>query len=223
MIFSQKDIIGGLPAKVARDCLFWSKWEPVTGPETFARNAKVGQAEAQNFFAYCLEKQWLVPAAEAGCYEFTQLGIQAGAARIGKPLSREKAEKLLEGVLQRAREWNSFPAVGARVKDIHIFGSYLTDAPLLGDLDLIVDFERQPGFDYLSAEEQDVLITRFAERQGWAVPRTHFGTVVYWQGAMFRYLKARQSSLSFGSMSDLKMLNCPSKVIFSALKQESQI
>lgn len=58
-------------------------------------------------------------------------------ARIGKPITREKAEKILEGVLERAAEVNE--SGEATIHSIDVFGSYTTDAEKLGDIDLVVD------------------------------------------------------------------------------------
>lgn len=218
MIFGVKEVVGGLPAKVARDAMWLGRWEDIKGPETIKRVAKVTPPEAETFFAYCLEKQWLEPVAVAGdaLYEMTKLGIQAGAARIGKPLSRASADSLIAGVVKRAQEWNKLPDVALRINEVRVFGSYVTDAPLLGDVDLVVNFDRRPRFDRMEFEETEVLVRKLAENQGWAAPRSFFHVLAFWQVGMYRYLKARQPGISFSDMETVTRLKCSSEQIFVA-------
>jgi predicted nucleotidyltransferase len=75
-------------------------------------------------------------------------GFAFANARIGKPITRERAEKLLEEVIQRAEAIN---AVGGwvRVERIRVFGSYVRGAKELGDLDLIADIKRPVGDEWI--------------------------------------------------------------------------
>lgn len=52
-------------------------------------------------------------------------------------IKRETAERYVQDVIQRAREINQ-GAYAWRVEQIEVFGSYLTDKPVLGDIDLMV-------------------------------------------------------------------------------------
>ncbi len=55
-----------------------------------------------------------------------------------KPISRKKANGMVADIARRAEEINQDPDATQRVKAIYVYGSYLTDKPLLGDLDIAV-------------------------------------------------------------------------------------
>ncbi len=56
-------------------------------------------------------------------------------------LSRKKAEELLNGVIERAKQINASPDSEYMhwVTKIAVFGSYLTDTEKLGDVDIAVE------------------------------------------------------------------------------------
>lgn len=56
-------------------------------------------------------------------------------ASASKPISRQTADRLLEEFLSRVRQVNDGD-YAYRVKQVIVFGSYLSDAELLGDVDL---------------------------------------------------------------------------------------
>lgn len=58
-------------------------------------------------------------------------------ASFGKPIARRTAERLVAGMLDRAREYNADPARPLYVERLRIFGSYLNPAiDPLGDVDV---------------------------------------------------------------------------------------
>lgn len=66
---------------------------------------------------------------------------QLALANISNGLTRETAGQLLQRVIDRARLINSEPGKYAcEIRCLVVFGSYLTDKPILGDLDLGVEF-----------------------------------------------------------------------------------
>lgn len=72
-------------------------------------------------------------------YAQTLTGSALAMVRFVKPMTRGVAEHLLDGVIQRAEEYNAGPARLLWVDVIIVFGSYLDpDAGELGDLDLCV-------------------------------------------------------------------------------------
>lgn len=69
----------------------------------------------------------------------TVAGTALGKARIGTPMARAKAERVLAGVLERVREVNADPAALWWVESVELFGS-LNDPKreAVGDVDLRV-------------------------------------------------------------------------------------
>lgn len=70
---------------------------------------------------------------------------QLANAKISAGLNRPEAETLLARVVAKAKEVNSQPdAYPCRVGCIVVFGSFLSEQPVLGDLDLGVDLIDPP-------------------------------------------------------------------------------
>jgi predicted nucleotidyltransferase len=69
-------------------------------------------------------------------------------------MSRQTADTLLAECLRRVREVNADPRYSYRVRRARLFGSALTDAPTIGDLDLAVELvPKAPEPDQSAAEE----------------------------------------------------------------------
>lgn len=74
-------------------------------------------------------------------YEVGLNGRSVINASFRRPIHRRTAERLLDGVLQRAAEINQNPDLPLRVAELWVFGSYLGSSLTLGDLDLAVRYE----------------------------------------------------------------------------------
>lgn len=83
--------------------------------------------------------------AEALDYWGTTLaGNALSKARIGKPMHRSKAEKLLEGLLDRVEAVNADPDGLFSVEKVEIFGSFADPTrEMVGDVDAHVLFDRR--------------------------------------------------------------------------------
>jgi hypothetical protein len=67
-------------------------------------------------------------------------GNALAMASFLNPISRAKARSLLNGVLERAAQYNVDPGKPYIVTELRVFGSYVTDSETLGDLDLSMEF-----------------------------------------------------------------------------------
>jgi hypothetical protein len=71
----------------------------------------------------------------------TTAGNALAMASFLKPITRARAEELLDAVRVRAAAYNADPLHFLRISRLRVFGSYLDqDAALLGDLDLAIEF-----------------------------------------------------------------------------------
>lgn len=62
-------------------------------------------------------------------------------ASFGKPIARSTADRLVAGMLERAREYNAYPGMPLFVERLRIFGSYLDPAvDPLDDVDVELSF-----------------------------------------------------------------------------------
>jgi predicted nucleotidyltransferase len=120
---------------------------------------------------------------------------QASIARIGEPLLRKEAERLLKRVVEVAASINAQPEKHkATVDCIAVFGSYLTQKAALGDLDLFVRISRIPELD---------------ENRAWSDPRQ---TV---EGKVKALLRLRKPGLvSVHDWREAWSLDAPYRVVF---------
>lgn len=69
-------------------------------------------------------------------------------AGFGKPITRKTADRLVAGVLERARSYNSDPTKPLAITRLRAFGSYLNPRiDPLGDVDIELLTARRPGYD----------------------------------------------------------------------------
>jgi hypothetical protein len=137
------DIIGGLPASVARDLVRrfpheGHAWRAKDILEKAGFEDVLGALRSLAADGYLREGRAFTGANPT--YEMTMLGRALGMASFGKPITRKTADALVEGLLIRARSMNADPGELHSVERIRIFGSFL-DPTLdrLGDVDVDVD------------------------------------------------------------------------------------
>jgi hypothetical protein len=75
-------------------------------------------------------------------------GNALAMAGFGKPFTRKTADRLVAGVLERARSYNADPTKPLAIARLRIFGSYLDpQVDRLGDVDIELLTARRPGYD----------------------------------------------------------------------------
>ena len=70
-------------------------------------------------------------------------GSALGMAKFIPRISRAKAQTLLAEFLERVAEANADPDVGYWITEVRVFGSYLTNADDLGDVDIAYSHKRR--------------------------------------------------------------------------------
>jgi hypothetical protein len=78
-----------------------------------------------------------------GFYRVAETGRRFSSKLLMRPISRAKADALLADLLKRARAVNRNPDFLYYVREINVIGSYLTDAQLLGDVDVEITIDRK--------------------------------------------------------------------------------
>ena len=64
-----------------------------------------------------------------------------GVTKANPPISRAKANMLLSELLERVKEINSLPELAYSVKSVKVFGSFLLNKEILGDLDVAIELK----------------------------------------------------------------------------------
>jgi hypothetical protein len=140
---SRADIVAGIPAVLARDVLkyFRAREHPMGVAEPLLKGSGVDieaafrALEAEGYVRVCNEYRGET------VWTNTIKGNALSMASLGKPIARSTADRLLAGMLDRARAYNADAGKILYVDRLRIFGSYLDESvQQLGDLDVELVF-----------------------------------------------------------------------------------
>jgi predicted nucleotidyltransferase len=132
-------------------------------------------------------------------YRCTMNGQALRMTNFVSRINRAKAETLLEGALERAAEINRKAELLHWVSELRVFGSYLTDADDLGDLDLAIKLE-QCHFD--EAEDRVKARKKLVEQSGKHFASLH-DMLAYPELLVRRMIKNRSPHISLHDTSEL--------------------
>ncbi|GAB9205948.1 hypothetical protein BDS110ZK18_22500 [Bradyrhizobium diazoefficiens] len=156
MQVSKNDTLAGLPLIKIRDFLRnCPQGHSITAASAEA-HLGLTSTQAQKVLQAIAEAGFIEPkheeqkGAAPPRYSVTVLGSRLCAARFVKRITRAKANALVAQMLERVTEINGRDELVFRVKRVRAFGSYVSDAPEVGDVDLAVDLEpRHPDRDII--------------------------------------------------------------------------
>lgn len=123
----------------------------------------------------------------------TEKGRRFGIATADPLITREKANQLLKELIERAIAINANEAYACYIERLSVFGSYLSDKRLLGDLDVFFKITRKcEGDEYTKKRDQRI---KLAFRSGRVFP--NFIEQLYWpEREVLLALKTRKKGLS---------------------------
>jgi predicted nucleotidyltransferase len=132
-------------------------------------------------------------------YSVTTAGRRLCATRFVKRITRAKADALVKQMLERITSINARDELVYRVSRVRAFGSYASDAPEVGDIDLAVELEqRYPDKDII-----ELLLAR-AEASGKRLS-SYMDRLSYGQQEVHQLLKGRSPYLA------IEDSDCPEK------------
>lgn len=223
MRIDSRDKIGGVPVMEVRDLLLRFMGATVVG--AYFRDAgllEVLLAEGLVGTVYRDPTQLNEPRVVTGrgdhavgpWYELTDEGNRFAQASAAAPLRRATAERKLREFMARVEQVNQSEEFAYRVKHVVLFGSYLTDAERMNDIDLAVELvPRWDGFNlgiqYRKEQERVRLAPHYRTRnaqaaEGW--PRRE----------VLLFLKARSRAFSFHGINDPILRGIPKRVLYPA-------
>jgi len=139
-------------------------------------------------------------------------GNALALASAAKPILRITAERKINEFLVRVKEVNKNEYYLYKIKKVVLFGSYLSEAEKLGDIDLAIEIvpkETEPNKFQKLAHAR----SREAKHNG-----RHFSNYVeevYWpQSEVLKFLKSRSRSISIHFVDEPVIKNSKHKVIF---------
>jgi len=107
------------------------------------------------------------------CYETTILGNALGMAKAGRPVKRASAGTVLRELLDRVKAVNDREDLAYRVESVVIFGSYLSGAKRVNDLDVAVELKPR-GLVNRCRDSHRLPISSFPAHSAYPIPRKIF-------------------------------------------------
>ncbi|MCX7313801.1 MAG: hypothetical protein NTV56_19300 [Alphaproteobacteria bacterium] len=167
-------------------------------------------AKAKKLIAALLRESYIIPTKDrGGIYKTTTKANALKMAKAVKRMDRATAEALVKGVLERACDINKRKDLLVWVTEIRAFGSYITDAQELGDVDLAGSYLKR-----IKGQDWTTLCRAFARANGKNLDALS-GMFSYPEKVVKMLLKNRSPRISLHDMEDLERGdNWPSKLIY---------
>lgn len=216
MRITRDDEIGGVSAVAIRDAFRFYEQSSWTSSHLAARIG-LDAAEAVDLVEELLSRGFIEKDFEhQGCIAFTTTvqGSALAQASAAKPIRRVTADRYVKEVIKRAAEVNAGDEYFYRVKKIAVFGSYITDCPTLGDLDLAIDLQpKLPG----SARDATALIRHTDLFRDDGCRRLSYLDRMHWPTAQVcKALKGASKAISLHPFDDPELLGADTRVIYSS-------
>jgi hypothetical protein len=181
-------------------------------PEFIQREMEVDARRARRLMRSLKTAGFIEPDEER--WRLTKEGGRLRAATSARPLLRTTADRLLQTLLNRIELLNRHPDFMARVERAIVFGSYLSNADRLGDLDVAIQWQRrEPNYDkHVEANSKRVMAEMKKGR--------HFSNIVeelcWWQREAILFLKNRKRGLSIHDYASEKKVvdSVPNRVVY---------
>lgn len=115
-------------------------------------------------------------------------------------ITKEKAEKLFSEFMDRVKQVNENESLMYRVTQVVLFGSYITDAPSVNDINIAVKLDRKENDTELYMAKSEVYVQEAAERG--VIFKSFFDRLVYPEIEVHKLLKSKSRYLSFHPIED---------------------
>jgi len=221
MRITSADTIAGQPALAIRELL--KKTQSYVGTLSYlAYRLHVDEKTAQEIFDTLCAEGYIEPvetpenADENETYwKNTLNGNSLAMATARKPITRQTAERLLNEFLQRVKVIKDCTDYAYYVKQVVIFGSYLSDSPNLGDIDLALWIEhRYSDMDERSRNHTQRIMLALENGRKF---KTFWAEMCWPYTEVIRFLRNRSPSISIHDLKTEGMLatSIPTKVLFA--------
>jgi predicted nucleotidyltransferase len=150
-------------------------------------------------------------------YRKTLKGSTLGLASAAKPVTRKTANRIFPEFMDRVGQVNSDPSFLVKVKKVLVFGSYLTDASRINDIDVAVELAWKENHPMVLNKDKARLalnLSEIAERKGKKF--NSFLDRLDWPEHEVRlFLKSRSRTLSIHPIHDEILNRVEYRVFFS--------
>jgi hypothetical protein len=204
-------LYAGLPAKDARDLLRWLRGRYVD-PELLCERLKVDRSEGEELMARLGREGLVEPADEFNGQVFfrtTISGNALGNASLLKPISRDRAQRELDGLVERAAEINADAALLLWVTRVVVFGSSVDPAvDFVGDVDVAATTMPRFGGDGYTDR-----VLAYAQSSGRQF-RSDLDELFWPEHEVDLRLKNRSRYISLHRPSELERLGAVTRVVY---------
>ena len=225
MRIKSDEVVAGFPVRKIRQLLHQSVDSLSAGDATKILEIKTKEAiqllerlEQSGF----LERNPALPNSDdEQSFKRTVKGGALANALFSTPVSRQSAEKTLSEFLDRVRKVNFNSRFLYRVRKVVVFGSFLSDAPFVGDLDLAVDLWPK---ETDSRKHAALILARAKEAASYG---RRFRNYVEWlcfaEQEVIMFLKARSRILQLTRCDDGVLNITESRVIYEYPEQNPAV
>ena len=134
----------------------------------------------------------------------TEKGRRLGVTRANPSITRAKADLLLTELLERVEKVNSNAELVYKVENVKVFGSYLSDQKILGDIDVAVKLEKRVTGEELKSKSEERI--KLAHKNGRTF--SNFIDQLYWPCQEVKLqLSTRKKGLSLHYDGEDEVLN----------------
>jgi predicted transcriptional regulator len=212
MRLDRNEIIGGQPIRRVRDFIRMNR-DARPAPSEVISFFKTNRVTARAIIDAMMNQGLITRAAPEAwdrrkeVYTVTDLGVRFAAARLLKPISRAKADGIVSDLLARVEAINTRDDVTHFVGEVRAFGSYITDAPDVGDIDLAISFLAKPppiGHDFIEWHLERA-------QQSGCVLSSYIEMLFYSENEVRRLVKGRNQYVSIHPMGDLDRMKIESR------------
>jgi predicted nucleotidyltransferase len=181
--------------------------------EHAARHCEIDISKAPGLFAQFVAEGYLkVTQGTISSWTITSKATRLFDKSTTRVLQRTKAQEKLQALLARVKELNENAYYLYTVARLGVFGSYLTDKDLLGDLDVCLSLEPRESNQDQHKKLHEARINRaFAEGQRFS---SLGDELLYPYIECFRFLKGRSPKLNLAEFSSIETFDCPVEWIY---------
>ena len=160
MNINPKDKIAGFPAVAIRDLLH-KVLDFHFYLDVFENQLKISKPHAKELAKQLLIEGYLQIGIPSGkhksSFQVAPKGRKLALASAARPYSRPTVEKHLRDFIVRVHQTNENKEFLYRVKKVTLFGSFLSNATVLSDLDIAIELERKViGDAYIEKNQENV-------------------------------------------------------------------
>lgn len=213
MTINPQEQIGGVRLVCVRN--FLRRWKrDMWSFEALQDHMELRSEDARSLLNALIREGYVEQESELGqvWYSVTSRGLRLAAASAARPISRRTADQKLAEFLCRVEQVNATKQFAFTVEKVVMFGSYLSNAQKLGDIDLAVKLRPR--------HEDDVLQERLEYERRNATQR-RFGNYTeelgWTETEVIMFLKSRSRTIQlvrFAALQSPNLKDCAQKIIF---------